>query len=321
MDFNTNTVVNNDVTKSMWERREVPTSGIGVDISNCSSLEEVLYRTGLDFKVEAEPVYQKRNGYFEEVPKFRGITRSDTGKVFGYTTSHYHTVQNRDAFSFVDNLLLEGATFDKAGAMHGGQLCWLQMRAPRMEINGEEFDPYIFLSAGHDGKAGINWNIGTFRAMCCNQIKLVMRDAKFRGTISHKGNVEWKLAEAKRVMEGSRNYLEGFRKVCEELRDKTFEKREISQMIDILIPQDEKETDTKKIENIQKQREHLAYIYLQAPDLQNENDNGYRFLNAVADYESHNMPQRETRNWKDNRALRLATQKTLVDEAYALMTA
>lgn len=310
-----------NITKMSWERREVPTSGIGVDISKCSSLEEVLYSTGLDFTVEAQPVFQKRNGYFEEVPKFRGITRSDTGKVFGYTTKHYHTVQNRDAFSFVDNLLNEGATFDKAGAMHEGQLCWLQMKAPRMEINGEDFDPYIFLSAGHDGKVGINWNIGTFRAACCNQIKLVMKNAKFRGTISHKGNTEWKLAEAKRVMEGSRNYLEGFKSVCEALRNKNLAKTEVSQMIDILIPKDEGEEDVNKIENIQRQREHLAYIYLQAPDLQNENDNGYRFLNAVADYESHALPQRETRSWKDNRALRLATQKTMMDRAVELMLA
>lgn len=304
-----------EMVMNEWERRTTPFNGIGIDVSDCQSIGEVLYRTNLDFDVNTRPVYDI---YGREIPRFRAVTRTDTGDVFGITKENYRPVQNREAFAFVDDLLKQGASFDKAGAYKCGLLSWVQMKMPPMMVEGEEYKPYIFLTAGHNGKTGNIAAMGTIRAICCNMAKTVWANANYKVSITHKGDVQGKMTEARKVMAHADNYLEGFKRACYELKGRPLSKDKVKVMIDSLFPIDEQMEETK-VENIQRKRERLSYIYLQAPDLQNEPDNGYRFLNAVSDYESHTEPGHQVTGWRENRMLRLTTAPSLTDKAYEMV--
>ena len=66
-----------------------------VDISGTKTVDEALERAGLDWNVEAKPIYDE-NG--KPYGKFKANVRDTDGELLGIVGDRYSIVQNRDAF-------------------------------------------------------------------------------------------------------------------------------------------------------------------------------------------------------------------------------
>ena len=312
-----------------WATRTVPSNGVGADISDATSVENALNMAGLNFDIITQPIYDAPvNG--SEIPHMRRITRSDNRKAnFGIVSDNYHPIQNRVAFAMADSLVEKGAKFDRLGALgtdkggDKGKFVWMQLMLPETVVNGEPFKPYVFISTGNSGKKGMTSNVGMFRAFCCNQMRLVLAHSTYNVNVSHKGDVEYKVQEANRIMAEANSYIDVFKKVAEELRKKAISNHDVDCIVDMLLPIKEGQEQTEKtVDYIIAERNRIKYIYVNAPDLQNEGYNGYRLLNAVSDYESHWTPRRNTATWKDNRLVTLNTSaKTMTNRVSELLLA
>ena len=60
---------------------------------------------------------------------------------------------------------------------------------------------------------------------------------------------------------------------------------------------------------------------IDAPDLKDVGNNGYRFVNAVSDFATHSTPRRKTANYKENIFARTADGNPMIDRAYQLVKA
>ena len=218
-------------------------------------------------------------------------------------------------------MLDDGASFECAGCYHGGEMTWMSVKLPSRQIADEPYDLYAFIMTGHDGGHSLFAAFTTIRAWCCNMAHLVSQNAHYKFSISHKGNVQGKIEEAKQVLLQADNYYTGLEETARRLREIKLEKKQVRELIDKLVPIDENKMSENKIISLQQERERMAYIFLDAPDLQNESFNGYRFVNAISDYETHLIPKRFTENYKENRLIQLVTQNSLVDKAYNLLVA
>lgn len=70
---------------------------------------------------------------------FKANVRDQDEKVLGVVTDRYKVVQNADAFSFTDELLGEGVTYETAGSLQDGRRTWLLAKLPqRYIISGED---------------------------------------------------------------------------------------------------------------------------------------------------------------------------------------
>lgn len=61
--------------------------------------------------------------------------------------------------------------------------------------------------------------------------------------------------------------------------------------------------------------------YFDAPDLKSMDKNGYRFVNAVADFATHAEPIRRTKNYRENLFLKTVEGNPLIDKAYQMVYA
>ena len=87
-----------------------------------------------------------------------------------------------------------------------------------------------------------------------------------------------------------------------------------------LIPMREDMTIQQK-KNVTNLRENLKQRYFDAPDLIDIGKNGYRFLNAVSDFATHNEPLRKTAGYQENLFMRTMDGNALIDRAYQMVKA
>lgn len=283
----------------------------GVTLDNVTSLDVALKLSGLDFEVEKKPVYFNSTfGMTNEAgknlpPKFTKIegqfttVRTDTMQPFGVVTDAYEILQNRDAFDFLDSLVVEGAKFETAGFFKkNGAASYITMSTEPMEILGDEFDPFMMISNGHDGGSAVKVCLTAIRAVCRNTAILALKKASNLVTVQHSKKMYDKLLVAKEVLLSNTKYMEELKIVAEKLAVKPFSEEAFEALVRKLYPIEEEKSEIIQIRNLA-QIEHLLKAYEQ-DDLQNFNGTAWKVLQAVSDTESHALRFRKSNKIANN---------------------
>lgn len=283
----------------------------GVKLKNVTSLETALKLSGLDFEVEKKPVYFNSTfGMTNEAgknlpPKFTKIegqfttVRTDTMQPFGVVTDAYEILQNRDAFDFLDSLVVEGAKFETAGFFKkNGAASYITMSTEPMEILGDEFDPFMMISNGHDGGSAIKVALTPIRAYCRNSAILALKKATSIVTIHHSRKMYDRLVAAKEVLTANTNYLEELKIVAEKLATTPFSEEAFEALAKKLFNPKEEQSEIIQIRNVV-QFEKLMKAYRE-DDLQNFNGTAWKALQAVSDFESHPAKFRKSKEVANN---------------------
>ena len=291
--------VGNNPRKAWYETQ-------GVKLENVTSLDAALKLSGLDFEVEKKPVYFNSTfGMTNEAgknlpPKFTKIegqfttVRTDTMQPFGVVTDAYEILQNRDAFDFLDSLVVEGAKFETAGFFKkNGAASYITMSTEPMTILGDEFDPFMMISNGHDGGSAVKVCLTAIRAVCRNTAILALKKASNLVTVQHSKKMYDKLLVAQEVLLSNTKYMEELKIVAEELAIKPFSEEAFEALAYKLYPIEEEKSEIIQIRNLA-QIEHLLRAYKQ-DDLQNFNNTAWKALQAVSDVNSHPLRFRETK--------------------------
>ena len=125
--------------------------GLGTVVAETQNSLEALKLAKLDWDVVPEPIYLKDGIEIEErVANVRATDR----KVLGVVSDHYKILQNREAFSFIDDLLendISPVKFESAGSLDNGKRIWMLAHFPERMILGDKIIPYIVLATSHNG--------------------------------------------------------------------------------------------------------------------------------------------------------------------------
>lgn len=205
----------------------VPTwHGTGTVIpGGTTDIDEVLRLGGIDFKVGLRPAMfqaQEDGPYMEVADKFVTV-REDTGAALGIVGKVYTPFQNRDAFSFLQDLVLKyDITWESAGATYGGTRVFISFRLPRevrVDAGGvnDLIEPFIVFLNSHDGTTRVVTCMTPWRPVCSNTERFALRDAKARWGHVHSRNVANKVQEARRELELSMDYFDKFANEQEKL--------------------------------------------------------------------------------------------------------
>ena len=283
----------------------------GVTLDNVTSLDVALKLSGLDFEVEKKPVYFNSTfGMTNEAgknlpPKFTKIegqfttVRTDTMQPFGVVTDAYEILQNRDAFDFLDSLVVEGAKFETAGFFKkNGAASYITMSTEPMKILGDEFDPFMMISNGHDGGSAIKVALIPIRAYCRNSAILALKKATSIVTIHHSRKMYDRLVAAKEVLTANTNYLEELKIIAEKLATTPFSEEAFEALAKKLFNPKEEQSEIIQIRNVV-QFEKLMKAYKE-DDLQNFNGTAWKALQAVSDFESHPAKFRKSKEVANN---------------------
>lgn len=290
--------------------------GVGMNVHGAFSSKEVMQRAGLDWSVSSRKLYLSDGS---PVPGVKANVRSTDNKVLGIVGPDYKIVQNAEAFSFMDQVLGEGVTYETAGALKGGRRVWVLAHIPgEYKFVEDKADPYILFSTTHNGSGAIKVCLTPIRVVCMNTLNLAIKTATRSWSIVHKGLMDQKIANAKNTLIASKEYMGA---LCDEMVNLNEIKLTDTQVYDyvkklIPMPLDPSEVTRR---NVSSKRTELMDRYELAPDLAHVDRSAYRFVNAVSDFATHSTPLRARSDYRGTRLLSILDGNMLIDTSYQMM--
>lgn len=197
-------------------------SGIGKDVSDCTSSREVMEKAGLNFVVDKCELVSRmpfnlrgnnnineiagefaREGYiYRTCPNAFGTYRTDTNTPLGLVKAKYEVVQNIDAFTFFDDAIGEGkAVWDRAGYFGFGHKLFVSAKLPfETTVGGDKIDNYLVFSNSHDGSSSVNILFSPIRVICTNMLNSALNGANSYIRFRHTTKVKEKLEKGAEIL-------------------------------------------------------------------------------------------------------------------------
>ena len=233
--------------------------------------------SGLDYEVVKAPVYLS-NGH--RIPGQFATKKKGTDEVFGIVGKDYTIVQNEEAFSFVDSIIPEGLTFEKAG-----ETSWMNYiiaSMPEQYILDDGFKPYIIFQNSHSGATTLKAAISPLRIVCQNQFTMAFRNADNKISLRHGTSIKDKLDEARKILQVFASYMDEFKANAEMMATTKLTQESVERIINGYFVVDE-ETSTRRANTIEEKRNVFLNAY-NAEDNQNFKGTVYGMVNAFVDY-------------------------------------
>lgn len=269
--------------------REATWSKVGTDIREATSVAEALKIAGMDYEVVKVPVYLS-NGY--KIPKTFATKKKGTDETFGIVGDDYTIVQNSEAFSFVDGIIPEGLTFEKAGEVWSRN--YIIASLPKQYILDDGFKPYVIFQNSHAGYSTLKVAICPLRIVCQNQFTIAFRNTQNKISLRHSASIHGKMVEAQEVLQGVASYMDTFARNAQLMATQKISDQQVASIIDEYFIIDEN-ASTRKINSTEEKRTIFLNAY-NADDNQNFRGTVWGMANAFSDYITHLQPGRKTEN-------------------------
>lgn len=298
--------------------RDMLWDGVGKDVSHCLSTDAVFELAGLNYGIKKVPTYIKRGDFCDnslndfdliaqgseliQIPVY-AIVRDDNVTYLGNGTERLNPLANEKTRELCNVLFSLGFRFENAGVFDGGKVTYVSMKWKGDVLSGEVMDYYVVIINSFDGTKPFGIYITPVRISCKNTMNLAIKRAVRFWKIKHTRTAEIRLNEVQQSLMAFDHYIRGLDTEIDRMKMLTMNDNKVKSFFETLFPIENGMTQ-RMIDNAMKQREELAYRYLNAPDLDGMEQSGFRLMCAVTDFADHTAPQRTTQNWKANRFLR-----------------
>lgn len=228
----------------------------------------------------------------------------DAGEQFnealvGVVTDSYKIAQTRHQFTMLDELVGAGELrYETAMSLQDGRVHAIMARLPEdIEIAGDKVAPYIGCVNSFDGSYALSWALTPVRWVCSNTLRWGMQKAEARGSVyrvSHIGNVDQRIAEARKALGFTASYLGALREKGERFSELRMDEQRQDAFLKHIAPMPTpaarkaaKDGGASLAMKAGEVREVVRSIVMTAPDLAAHRDNGWGWLNAVVEHEDH----------------------------------
>lgn len=233
-----------------------------------SDIDQVLRLGGIDFDVARRPVLYHPDptdpaGSPRILPGQFVTVREDTGAGLGVVGDRYEVFQNRDTFSFLQDLTDNfDVTWESAGALREGRRVFVCLRLPEtivIDANGigDEITPFIAAINSHDGSSLFQVAVTPWRIVCGNTERFALNQARSRWGVRHTRNARDRLDEARRTLGLSLAYYQSFAAEEEALARTDLVLREWQELLEELWPTPGEDASARAHTNHQRRRDTL----------------------------------------------------------------
>jgi len=306
--------------KTMFDSRATVFDGIGRKAIGAKSSSEAIKLAGLDWNVYQSDVYTyNQNGKKIAIEGKYANIRDDNNNILGIVSDRYKIIQNSEAFNFTDQLIGEGVTYETAGSLNGGKRVWMLAKLPTQYIIDEDdIETYIVFSNSHDGSTAIKIAITPIRVVCKNTLNLALKTSKRQWSAVHSTNIEKRIEEAKEVLKMSSKYMDNLKLECEELSTYKISDKKFEEILDKIVPIDEKMSDRMKTNKLLI-RDDITTRYQTAPDLVDKPKTLLRMMQSITDSANHMEPIRKSVSYEDNHFMNTIDGDELIDFSYRVI--
>lgn len=262
-------------------------NNVGTDIREATSVKEALQISGLDYEVFKAPIYLS-NGH--RIENQFATKKKGTDEVFGIVGKDYTVVQNEEAFSFVDGIISEGLTFEKAGET--SYMNYIIASLPDQYILDDQFKPYIIFQNSHAGATTLKAAICPLRIICQNQFTMAFRNAENKISLRHSSSIHEKMNEAQEILKFTASYMDKFNEEATKMAINKISQESVNKIVDQYFLVDD-EASTRKANSIEEKKTIFLNAY-NSEDNQNFKGTQWGLVNAFTDYITHIEPARKT---------------------------
>jgi len=282
---------NNDTGRYSFVSAKQPAwHHLGTVLDHVFTAKEAIEYGGLDFTVEKQRLLTER---WLEVHDYFATVREDNNEVLGMVGKDYTIVQNRDVFSFFDQIVGSGkAIYETAGCLGKGGVIFVTAKLPMQIVIGSDspIDNYLVLCSSHDGSMAITAFFTPVRVVCQNTLNASFNNNTNRVYIKHTQNVKERFVEAAKVMGIHSAYLDNLEAAFKLLYDKRVSDQEMKSIVTRAFLSKEEiktlaltgnvELSTRKNNMV----DGVVQYYHQAEEIDGIRGTGYGVYNAVAGY-------------------------------------
>ena len=267
--------------------REASWNKVGTSIREANSVKEALQIAGLDYEVVKAPIYLSNGSRIKDqfATKIKG-----SDKVFSIVGKDYTIVQNEEAFSFVDGIISEGLTFEKAGET--SYMNYIIASLPEQYILDDGFKPYVIFQNSHAGATTLKAAICPLRIVCQNQFTAAFKNSENKISLRHSSSIHEKMEEAQHILQFTANYMNDFNNQAIKMATTKISEDKVKEIVDQYFLVDDN-ASTRKVNSNEEKKVILLNAY-NAEDNQNFRGTAWGMVNAFSDYITHIDPSRKT---------------------------
>jgi phage/plasmid-like protein (TIGR03299 family) len=247
-----------------------------VEKDGAPTFEIVMQESGLDFEVETRPMFfgadkdSKMGMGTVSRGQSRAIVRTDTEEQLGTVGNVYEPFQNRQAFSFLEEITGQGAGhLESAGLLaHGAAAFVTMVLGEDIVLDGagiaDRIKKYVLVTTRHDGNGKVTSAVTPTRVVCTNTLTWGLKNADTRFEVKHtRGGID-RLKEAGRQLKLANAAFDEFEADAVALLGEKMTKRQFESFLaDVAFPI--KATDSELIKSrALKNREQALSIWSEA---------------------------------------------------------
>ena len=158
---------------------EKPWHGIGTEVPQNVSTDEMMKAAQLDWQVNKQPLYYRTGkGKEEQVKGFFALERDTDHRVLDVVGPDYTPVQNHQAFEFFREFVEAGsATLETAGSLKGGRMVWVLANLNKsFYLAGKDLvNSYLLIAQPHQQGKAMTIQFTSVRVVCNNTLTMALR--------------------------------------------------------------------------------------------------------------------------------------------------
>ena len=256
-----------------WQR-----TGVAV---TATTAEEAIVEGDLDWTVAKLPLFVKVRGRERAIKNRFATLRMDTKELLGLVGPDYQLWQNREAFTFFDNLVDSGeAKYETVGHFRGGKVVWLAAKIPQDILIGgvDAVHLYLLLVTSHDGTKAISVNVTPVRVDCENTLNIALGAAQRKWRVMHVSTMQGRLIEAREALELTFAYSDAFTEKANALIDKAVTDQQFKRIVE-------------RLGVSEKAQSEIQLLWINSPTVKPIRNTAWGALNTVAEYYEWTVPR------------------------------
>lgn len=264
---------------------EKPWHGLGTEVPNDLTSDQMLKKAGLDWQVVKVPLFANYNG--KEIPTGQeALIRDSDDSILTVVSSDWNPVQNKDAFDFFHEFIMEGhMNMETAGSLKKGKRVWALAKINKgfTILANDRVESYLLFSNPHEYGKGIDIRVTFVRVVCWNTISMALNtkaDTVFR--MNHRKVFDPEMV--KKTLGMAQDNMTDYKDTAEFLSSKNFSTAAAKSFITKLFP-----STSEDEEKISKPAKKVFEVLENQPGVEFGRGSFWQLVNAVTYAVDHKL--------------------------------
>ena len=307
---------------SMAWAGETPWHGLGTQVPNDLTPEQMLKAAGLDWSVDPVELFAEV-GSKRLATGHRALVRSSDQRVLDVITDDWNPVQNSDAFEFFNDFVAAGdMEMHTAGSLKDGKIVWALAKVKEsFELFGgrDQVDAYLHFTNPHSYGQSIDVRFTPIRVVCNNTLTLSLNTkSKNMVKVSHRREFDGDMV--KEALGVAKDKLAKYKEMAQYLSQKRYSEESVVDYFKRVFPVLTTKAESEKV--LSKSAERALEVIETQPGAEFGRGTWWQAFNAVTYMTDHeigrSVDSRLTSAWYGaNKNLKTKALETAVEMADA----